>query len=44
MKPARASMALLAIQLALVSSIAAKDLIDRSRNPYAWPPRHSLRP
>ena len=36
MKPARASMALLAIQLVLVSSIAAKFLIDRSHNPHAW--------
>jgi len=38
MKPARASMALLAIQLVLVSSIAAKYLIDRSHNPRAWTP------
>jgi hypothetical protein len=36
MKLARASLTLLAIQLGLVSSIAAKYLIDRKTNPRVW--------
>ena len=44
MKPARASMVLLAIQLVLVSSIAAKYLIDRSHNPRAWAPAVAFDP